>query len=153
MILLDTNVLLRFVELKHPQHQEAFDAIAVLRHLAETVSIVPQNLYEFWVVATRAQAHNGLELTPAETDGHLSHFQTVFQLLDDPPALLVEWRRLVLQTSTTGKKAHDTRLVAAMNVHKITRLLTFNPNDFHRFAGITVLAPADVLSSRAPPSP
>jgi predicted nucleic acid-binding protein len=34
-----------------------------------------------------------------------------------------------------GKQVHDANLVAAMLVHGVGRLLTFNATDFQRFAG------------------
>jgi predicted nucleic acid-binding protein len=40
-------------------------------------------------------------------------------------------------------KVHDTRLVAAMNVHGVERILTFNTDDFTRY-GIGVLHPSSV---------
>jgi predicted nucleic acid-binding protein len=65
MILLDTNILLRIIEPAHPMHQTAVDALVVLTQAKETICIVPQTLYEFWVVATRPRADNGLGLPPA----------------------------------------------------------------------------------------
>jgi hypothetical protein len=56
-------------------------------------------------------------------------------------------------TATTGKSAHDARLIAAMTVNGITRLLPFNASNFQRFAGIAVLTPADILALPATPSP
>ena len=50
-----------------------------------------------------------------------------------------------------GKNAHDARLVAAMRVHGVTHLLTFNDQDFARYTGITVLTPAAVFAP--PPTP
>jgi predicted nucleic acid-binding protein len=49
-----------------------------------------------------------------------------------------------------GKNAHDARLVAAMNVHGVTHLLTFNAADFRRFTTIQVMTPAAVLSTPTP---
>jgi predicted nucleic acid-binding protein len=40
---------------------------------------------------------------------------------------------------------HDARLVAAMNVHGVRRILTFNTDDFARY-GIEVLHPSSLLS-------
>jgi predicted nucleic acid-binding protein len=42
-------------------------------------------------------------------------------------------------------KVHDARLVAAMNVHGVRRLLTFDAGDFAR-CGIEALQPSSVLS-------
>ena len=146
MILLDTNILLRIIEPAHPMHQTAVDALVVLTQAKETICIVPQTLYEFWVVATRPRAHNGLGLPPAAAHAYCTGFVAVYHFLNDSTALFGEWQSLVLRTATTGKTAHDARLVAAMTVHGITRLLTFNANNFQRFAGITVLTPADILT-------
>jgi hypothetical protein len=43
-----------------------------------------------------------------------------------------------------GKNAHDARLVAAMRVHGLTHLLTFNAQDFRRYPGINVVTPGDL---------
>jgi predicted nucleic acid-binding protein len=63
------------------------------------------------------------------------------------PSLYDEWRRLIVAHGVSGKKTHDARLVAAMTVHHITQLLTFNSDDFSRYASITVLHPASVVLS------
>jgi predicted nucleic acid-binding protein len=55
-----------------------------------------------------------------------------------------EWEKLVAQYDVSGKNTYDARLVAAMSVHNLTTLLTFNGVDFKRFPGITVVSPADV---------
>ena len=46
--------------------------------------------------------------------------------------------------SVLGKQAHDTRLVALMEAHGLTHLLTFNAGDFARFPGVTCVEPADI---------
>jgi hypothetical protein len=47
-----------------------------------------------------------------------------------------------------GGKEHDTKLVAAMNVHRVRRLLTFNTADFARYE-IEALDPKSVVSGSA----
>jgi predicted nucleic acid-binding protein len=64
--------------------------------------------------------------------------------LPDTPALFPEWERLVVQHSVSGKNTHDARIVAAMNIHGVTQILTFNDGDFKRYPGITSLTPASV---------
>jgi hypothetical protein len=44
-----------------------------------------------------------------------------------------------------GKQAHDTRLVAAMIVHQITHLISFNTTDFKRFNEIVAIDPCEIL--------
>jgi len=62
--------------------------------------------------------------------------------LPDTDDVYPEWRRLVVTHGVSGKKAHDARLVAAMTVNRITHILTFNADNFARYAGIHVLHPA-----------
>jgi predicted nucleic acid-binding protein len=149
-ILLDTNILTRAAQPGHPMHRAAVDAVAELRRQGEIFCLVPQNLYEFWVVCTRPAAQNGLGLTPAETQAELSRLKTLFTLLDDTPAIFPQWEQLVTQYQVSGKNAHDARLVAAMMVHGLGRILTFNASDFQRYPPLTVLDPRQVLA--APPS-
>ncbi len=52
---------------------------------------------------------------------------------------------MVVKHSVQGAKVHDTRLVAAMNVHGVARILTFNGNDFTRF-GIDILDPSVIAA-------
>ena len=62
--------------------------------------------------------------------------------------LIAEWRNLVVAHSVTGVKVHDARLVAAMRVYGISHLLTFDAEDFRRYANITVSRPEDIVSAR-----
>jgi len=43
-----------------------------------------------------------------------------------------------------GNKVQDARLVAIMNVHHVSHLLTFNTGDFSRYPGFTVIDPSKV---------
>lgn len=53
------------------------------------------------------------------------------------------WESLVVQYQGSGKPAHDARLVAAMQVHGLTSILTFDKSGFSRYPGIEVVNPAD----------
>jgi predicted nucleic acid-binding protein len=59
-----------------------------------------------------------------------------------------EWERLVAQLSVSGTRVHDARLVATMNVHHITRILTFNTGDFSRYPGLTAINPLSADQSQ-----
>ena len=80
-VLLDTNILGRMVELGHPQNQVAQDATDALRRRGDLPCIVPQVLYEVWVVATRPVAVNGLGLSVAEAAAELTRLKALFPLL------------------------------------------------------------------------
>lgn len=149
-ILLDTNVLLRSVEPDHAHHQASVDAIDALRQRRHELVTVPQVLYEFWSVATRPAANNGLGMTPADAHGELSTIQRLFPLLRDERAIFPLWEQLVFSLEVRGKQAHDARLAAAMQRHGVTHILTFNTIDFARFPIVTALLPMDVVAGAFP---
>lgn len=149
-VLLDTNILARMAQPGQPPYRVAHDAAGVLTSRGDVPCVVPQVLYEFWVVATRPAAQNGLGMTAAQADTELGRVERLFPLLRDDARIYPEWRRLVMAHQVTGKPAHDARLVAAMTVHGLTHILTFNTADFARYPGIKALDPAVVVS---PPRP
>jgi len=151
--LLDTNILLRRLESNHPMHQEAEDSVALLRQQGEVLRLVPQNIYELWVVCTRPTSQNGLGMSAGAAAAELSSLKQLFTVIDDTPAIFPEWERLVTQHQILGKNAHDARLIAAMNVHGIGRILTFNIQDFGRYPGIVALSPHDVIQGQPPSTP
>jgi predicted nucleic acid-binding protein len=108
------------------------------------LSIVAQNLIEFWAVATRPLANNGLALSITDTVAHVKTFRQTFTLLPDTPDIFSEWERLVETHEVRGRQAHDARLVAAMLAHGVTHLLTFNTDDFKRYNKINAVNPQDV---------
>ena len=95
-------------------------------------------------MATRPLNVNGLEMNTSQAEVELARIKNLFRLLPDTPAIFPECERIVVQHSVSGKNAHDARIVAAMNVHGITQLLTFNGGDFKRYSRITAISPADV---------
>ena len=146
MILLDTNLLTRMTRSHDPQAGVARAAIQTLRGRGDRLIVVPQNLYEFWAVATRPAGappvgRNGLGMTPTQAGQWLRFFRRRFTLLPDRADLSDIWQTLVEGYAVTGFRAHDMRLVAAMQSYGITRLLTFNVANF-RGLPVTVLDPA-----------
>jgi predicted nucleic acid-binding protein len=144
---LDTNILTLIAQPSHPRHDTAVAAVRQLESSAQTLRIVPQNLFEFWAVATRPVVSMGLGLTVAEAKAELDKIKKAFLLNLDPPSLLDEWERLFIAHECKGKVAHDTRIVAAMNLHGATALLTFNGADFARYPHIGVLDPEAVVAA------
>ena len=145
-ILLDTNILTRLVQPSHPHHPVASAAVLSLQQRREELRVVSQNLYEFWVVATRPVTANGLGLPAPAATAMLDHFETLFHPLADPPDLYARWKALVTAHATSGKAGHDARLVATMQAHGIDRILTFNVGDFSRYPSVTPLDPATVVA-------
>ena len=149
-ILFDTNILLRTAQPTHPQHHEVLDATHELIQRGYESCIVPQCQYEFWVVATRPQNQNGLEFTAVQTEAELARLRASLVFLNDPPDLFAEWKQLVTSLAVMGKNAHDARFAAAMMLHGIHHLLTYNVRDFQRYPGIVPLSPSSVLSQLPP---
>jgi len=123
-------------------------AIHALRARGERLIIVPQNLYEFWAVGTRSPGRppggqNGLGMTPEQASQWLRFFQRRFTLLPDREDLFARWHALVQTLGIKGLRSYDARLVAAMQTYGITRLLTFNADDFGRFS-VTLIDPASL---------
>jgi predicted nucleic acid-binding protein len=145
--LVDTNILTRLVDPTHAMHQDALDAVTLLIRQAHTLHIVSQNLYEFWVVATRPANVNGLGKTAAQALADLVYLEGLFLWLDETVPIYSVWRDLVTSTPILGMNAHDARFVAAMTVHGLTHLLTFNIQDFRQYPGITAVSPAEILTS------
>lgn len=148
MILLDTNLLTRLTSTAHPHGVVARSAIRNLLAGREQIAVVPQNLYEFWAVATRKAGvppagQNGLGMTVEQASQWMNFFRRRFPLLPDRDDLPARWHDLVNALGIKGFRSHDARLVAAMQGYGMSRLLTFNGGDFKDLP-VTVVDPASV---------
>ncbi len=138
----DTNVLLRFISPSDPNHILVRDAIYSLLLKGEEVCYTSQNLGEFWNVCTRpTTARSGFGLSIEETNQRAQVIERYFTFLPDSEAVHTEWRRLVVDYRVCGVKVHDTRIVAAMYVHGVNHIITFNTDDFTRYSKITAVHP------------
>jgi predicted nucleic acid-binding protein len=146
-ILLDTNVLCRLAERGHPHHVVAENAVTKLRNDQHELCLVPQVLYEYWVVVTRPIAENGLGMASSDVDKAIDFCLDRFALFRDERGIFPVWRELVRQHDVKGKSAHDARLVAAMKRHGLKHLLTFNVSDFQRYQEIELLEAKSIAKS------
>jgi predicted nucleic acid-binding protein len=87
---------------------------------------------------------NGYGLSPQETDRLAKTFEERLRLLPDSLGVHEEWRRILVTRSISGVQVHDARLVAAMRVHGVKRILTFNDKDFARHTDIEAVHPRAV---------
>lgn len=146
MILTDTNILLRSIHPQHPHHAWAKSAVNTFRRRNNVLCVAPQNLVEFWAVATRPRDDNGLGLTTAQATKELSAVLDFFRLLPHTPDVTEAWKQIVTAQGVSGKQTHDAHLVAIMQVHSVQTILTFNAGHFVRFPGITVVDPTQVTN-------
>ena len=140
-VLIDTNILLRSSQRVQPRSVIAARATNILDSKNEDLVVLPQNIVEFWAVATRPLSVNGLGLTVNQTILEVNRLSLLFELLPEVP-VHGEWLRLVTKYQVLGKNVHDARLVAAMIVNGIDSILTFNVPDFARYSEIKALDPA-----------
>ncbi|MEA5512315.1 PIN domain-containing protein [Crocosphaera sp. UHCC 0190] len=144
LFLVDTNILLRSADSKHPMYEDAINSVSILKRQKNQLYIMPQNIIEFWNVCTRPKDKNGLGYSIAETQAEINKVKAFFPLLSDHPNIYTEWERLVSTYQVKGVNVHDARLVAAMLVHKLTHILTFNVDDFRRYSEIIVINPKEI---------
>ena len=83
-------------------------------------------------------------MTVQRADQWIAYFLRVFRVLGDTDQNFQLWRALVKTHVVTGHKSHDARLVAALQCHNVTELLTFNTADFKRFPNINLLDPRTI---------
>ncbi len=103
-------------------------------------------MVEFWNVMTRPADRNGFGKTPSEAEPLLHLTEQLFPRLADPLDTYDRWRELVVRFGVSGVQVHDARLVAVMLGNEVSHVLTFNANDFKRYAeiGIEATDPAAV---------
>lgn len=144
-VLVDTNILLRSAQPGHPLCAQATSAVAKLLRQNDSVFFCPQNIAEFWNVATRPADRNGLGFSHAEALQEVASIEDSLTLLPDVPAIYPAWKRIVDGHKVQGVKVYDARLVAVMSVYAVESILSFNNADFERYAFITALNPATLL--------
>jgi predicted nucleic acid-binding protein len=140
-VFVDTNILLRAVQPNHPLHSIAVRAVSALLAQNEVLVLTPQIMAEFWNVATRPQLNNGLGLSTKDALSELVRLESFFTVLDESAAVYQAWKVLVEKQGVTGVQVHDARLVAAMHVYNVLRILTFNTGDFTRYKQIEIVYP------------
>lgn len=142
-VLVDTNILLRCVQPNHPLSSQATQAVSKLIRQDDAVFFCPQNVAEFWNVATRPADRNGLGLSPDEALQEVGKIENLLTLLPEVPAIYSAWKQIVTARKIQGVKVHDARLAAIMSVYAVEGILTFNNTDFERF-GVRTIHPSSL---------
>lgn len=145
LCLVDSNILIRWVQPSDPDYAMVEEALDTLIRQEVTLCYTSQNLAEFWNACTRPVARNGYGLSPEDADRRAHIFEKRLLFLPDSLSVHQEWRQLLVAHRVSGIQVHDTRLVAAMHIHGVRKILTFNAKDFARFPNVEALLPQDVL--------
>jgi predicted nucleic acid-binding protein len=143
--LVDSNILLRWVKPDDRDYPLVVSAIDSILADGGVLCYTSQNVAEFWNTCTRPLNQNGFGLSPQETDRRARAFEDRLQFLPDSVAVHREWRALLVSQNVSGVQVHDARLAAAMRVHGIQRVLTFNERDFVRYPDIQAVHPRALL--------
>jgi predicted nucleic acid-binding protein len=142
--LLDTNVAIRSVLDRDPQHEVARTAMLRLATNATSLVLSAQVLGEMWSLLTRpSEARGGYGLTPLEAKARLDELATFATILPEPPDLWTKQSELLIAHRVSGLQTHDCRLAAWCLLSRVENILTFNDKDFARY-GIKAINPSDV---------
>jgi predicted nucleic acid-binding protein len=89
-ILIDTNILLRRTQSNHASHTLAVESVVRLLAAGEVVYFTLQNISEFWNVATRPVANNGLGFSMVLALADVEKIEGFLTTLPDSPAVYAE---------------------------------------------------------------
>ena len=140
-VIADTNIWLRLADDRSVQHPVVKQALTSLLARRARLHLVPQNIVEFWAVATRPQDVNGFGWSVERALAEVSNLRGRFPLLAENERIFQKWSELVIAERISGKRVHDLRLAVQLAVHNISHLLTFNDQDFAKFGWISILRP------------
>ena len=143
-VAVDSNILVFLADPQSLFHADSKSATSKLLQDGDSLVVFPQNLIEFWAVATRHVSSNGLGFTTAQAVSEIVQIRSIFRLIPENPQIYPEWQRLVTAHNVSGKNVHDTRIAAQMLVHRIDNILTFNTKDFRRFTNLTAIDPSSI---------
>ena len=142
----DTNIWLRSSDPDHEMFPAAADAVEHILE-ADEIYLLPQIVTEFWRVATSpGSQRGGFGWDVVKADLKVQQMEFDFPMKYDNAEVYAKWRALVRIVGVSGAQVYDARIVAAMLAHNLTHILTFNENDFKRYApyGIIAINPNDI---------
>ena len=139
-VFVDANILIYARQAHSPFHNDALSKLAALDAAGHPLWTSRQVLREYLAGMSRPN----LTAAPPPmadliADVHL--FLTKFIVVEDGPAVTHHLLGLLATVSCLGKQVHDANLVATMQAHGISRLLTHNVADFKRFAAYITVIP------------
>src|SRR5260370_42704508 len=144
-VLVGTNILLRSVQPNHALCSQAAHAVSKLIRQKDAVFFCPQNIAEFWNVATRPAERNGLGMSPEEALQEGSNIEKSLTLLPDVPAIYSAWKQIVATHKVQDVKVYYARRAAIMSVYAVESVLTFNSVDFERFSNLRAIHPSSLV--------
>jgi predicted nucleic acid-binding protein len=148
--LLDTGILLRLADDKDQLHATVEAAVGILGSQRQALIVTVQNFAEFWNLATRPVANNGLAFSPDSVSKlYENTIEPLCAIFTETASLHDKLKELLLKYSVVGKQVHDVRLVAMMLTWQVDTILTLNERNFRRFEpeGIVVITPEVIIAA------
>jgi len=134
-VFIDTNVLVYAAVEDSPFHLRARQMMEACFASSAPVWISRQVIREYMAIMTR-QPPNIPVIPMATTAKQVLHFQSLFRIAEDGPAVTENLLELVQRFPVAGKQ------IPTMRAYNIDTLLTLNYDDFRRFEDrITILTP------------
>jgi predicted nucleic acid-binding protein len=139
-VFVDTNILVYANVASAPFHAEALQKLKDLWSAGVELWWSRQILREYLAALTKPQSFT----VPVPASILISQMQQFHQKLtvaEDGPNVTSLLLHLFSTISMGGKQIHDANIVATMQAHQISNLLTHNTADFARFASIITIVP------------
>ncbi len=135
--LVDTNVLVYSTVADNPWHQEARDWLMHLHASGLVLCVTPQILREYMVVLTRGAVFEK-QFSTAEVLTVVETLLQTLEVLDETTIVADTLHDLLRRYPLRGKRIHNANLVAVMLTYGISRLATYNRDDFAVFKEIVL---------------
>jgi predicted nucleic acid-binding protein len=140
--IVDANILIYALDAQAPQHVACRALLEAAQHEASapTLYVTLQILCEFFAIVTNARrVHKPRSAAEALTA--ISNMLGFLRVLPVPATAIDEVRDLLRRRPVTGGDIFDLQIVATMKLNNISRIYTFNTDDFKPFSEIEPLAP------------
>jgi predicted nucleic acid-binding protein len=131
LALVDTNVLVESLYKSAPHHDRAVKLLDRAQSGEVALCAFPQVFGEFYSVVTDKRRTDPV-MSPAQALDAIDTFLVMpgLSLLPLPPDVLQRWLALARRAAVKGGQIFDLQLIAAMIESGITRVFTFNREDF-----------------------
>ncbi|MFQ5745560.1 MAG: type II toxin-antitoxin system VapC family toxin [Acidobacteriota bacterium] len=140
--LLDTNILIYALDPTSEFHAASHALLKRIDTAGAGLCIAPQNLAEFYAIVTsgrRVPAPRKPEEALAVIEQFLE--RPGLELLPVPTDVVARWVALARRRPVVGGDLFDIQLIATMLGNGITRIYTFNRDDFVMFSELQVIVP------------
>jgi predicted nucleic acid-binding protein len=131
---LDTNVLLTATDSGRRDHARAVAALDDWPARGTVLYTSGQILREYLAVATRPVDLNGLGLSQHDALENVRALGERMQHMEETKKVHDRLLAILDKVPCTGRQVHDANVVATMSVHGVRTLVTYNIDDFARFA-------------------